>query len=61
MIFYKPILLQIFLFLFLFFVTMTVVPILIGRSGDQSALGQAQTVLVSFNEEGGTLANFVLV
>lgn len=53
--FYKPILLEVCVC-----VSMTVVPIFSGRSADHSALGQAQTVLVSFNEEGGTLAIFVL-
>ena len=34
------------------------VPILIGTSADHWALGQAQTILVSFNEEEGTLAGY---
>lgn len=54
--FYKPILLQV-----SFFVTMTVLPMLTGRSAYLSAVGQAQTVVVPFNEEGATLAIFVLV
>ena len=52
--FYKPILFQV-----SFSVTRTVVPILFGRSADHSALGQAPTTLVCFNEEEGLLATCV--
>lgn len=54
--FYRSILLQV-----SFFVTMTLVPVLVGRSAAHSALGQAQTALGSFHEAGGVLAVSVLV
>lgn len=52
--FYQPI-----LFWVSFSVTRTVVPILLGRSADHSAPGQAPTILVFFNEKGSPLATFV--